>query len=45
MDKLSFAILWFFIFVRAVILFGIVYFVVVEFRKYKKRREENGKRD
>jgi heme/copper-type cytochrome/quinol oxidase subunit 2 len=45
MDKISLAILWFFVFIRAIIFFGIVYFVTIEFRKYKKRREENGERD
>jgi hypothetical protein len=45
MDRISLAVLWFFIFVRVVIFFGIAYFVLSEFRKYKKKREENGERD
>jgi hypothetical protein len=44
MDKVSLAILWFFIFIRAVIFFGMVYFVVTEFRKYRKKREEEDER-
>ena len=45
MDKISLAILWFFVFIRALIFFGIVYFVVIEFKKYKRKREKNGERD
>jgi hypothetical protein len=45
MDKISLAILWFFIFIRAIIFFGIVYFIVVEFKKYKKKREKDEKRN
>jgi hypothetical protein len=45
MNKISLAILWFFIFIRAIIFFGIVYFIVVEFKKYKKKREKDEKRD
>jgi uncharacterized BrkB/YihY/UPF0761 family membrane protein len=38
-------LLWFFIFIRAIIFFGIVYFIVVEYRKFRKRREDNERRD
>lgn len=42
MDRVSIVLLWFFIFIRAVIFFGMVYFIVVEYRKYKRRQEEKG---
>lgn len=45
MDVNSIVLLWFFIFLRAIIFFGIVYFIVVEYRKFRKRREDNEKRN
>ncbi len=45
MDRVSLVILWFFIFVRAVIFFGLVYFIVIELRKYRRRHGNNEKRD
>ena len=36
-------LLWFFIFIRAIIFFGIVYFIVVEYRKFRKRRDNEGR--
>ncbi len=43
MDRMSLVLLWFFIFIRAIIFVGIVYFIVVEFKKFKKRKEDNDK--
>ncbi len=45
MDTSYIVLLWFFIFLRVVIFFGIVYFILIEYRKYRRRREENEGRD
>ncbi|MCK4422382.1 hypothetical protein KAW48_11375 [candidate division WOR-3 bacterium] len=34
-------LLWFFVFIRAIIFVGIVCYIVIEFRRFKKRREDN----
>ncbi|MEO0294153.1 MAG: hypothetical protein ABIN61_08055 [candidate division WOR-3 bacterium] len=45
MDKLEVGVLWFFVFVRTVIFFLIIYFIIFELRKFIRKQKGNGKRD